>query len=76
MATERIRIQIGFEGGTIMSASVDQEQADRLERHLASGGNGTVELDDEDGRLIVVLSRVLFVKRYARESRVGFGSSP
>jgi hypothetical protein len=74
MAKERIRIQVGFEGGTIMSASVDPEQADRLERHLASGGDGTVELDDEDGRLIVVLARVLFVRRHARESRVGFGS--
>ncbi len=71
---ERIRLQIGFEGGTIMSAYVDPEEADRLERHLASGGDGTVELGDEDGRLIVVLPRVLFVKRYSRESRVGFGA--
>jgi hypothetical protein len=72
---ERIRIQIGFEGGTIMSATVPAEDADRLERHLAAGGNGTLELDDEDGRFVVVLARVLFVKRFARESRVGFTSA-
>ena len=28
-----------------------------------------------DGVFLVVLGRVLYVKRYAREARVGFGSS-
>lgn len=73
MADDRVRIEIGFEGGQIMGLQTPQEDAERLERHLASGGDGTVELAMEDGRCIVVLSRVLYVKRYARESRVGFG---
>jgi hypothetical protein len=30
-------------------------------------------LDSTDGRYTVVLGRVLYLKRYARESRVGFG---
>ena len=30
-------------------------------------------LDASDGRYTVVLSRVVYMKRYARESRVGFG---
>jgi len=73
---ERIRIEIGFEGGQVMGAQVPAADAERLERDLATGGDGTVELDVEDGRCVVVLARVLYVKRYARESRVGFGSAP
>jgi hypothetical protein len=69
---ERVRIEIGFEGGPIMGAQVPAADAERLERHLAAGGDGTVEIGLEDGRCIVVLARVLYVKRFAKESRVGF----
>jgi len=72
MADERIRIELGFEGGQIMGAQVPVADAERLERQLASGGVGTVELDVEDGRIVVVLARVLYVKRFSKESRVGF----
>ncbi len=72
MADERIRIEIGFEGGQIMGAQVPVADAERLERQLASGGVGTVELDVEDGRVLVVLAHVLYVKRFSKESRVGF----
>jgi hypothetical protein len=30
-------------------------------------------LDASDGRYTVVLARVVYMKRYAREARVGFG---
>ena len=72
MADERIRIEIGFEGGQIMGTQVPVADAERLERQLASGGVGTVELDVEDGRIVVVLAHVLYVKRFSKESRVGF----
>jgi len=72
MADERIRIELGFEGGQIMGAQVPVADAERLERQLASGGVGTVELDVEDGRILVVLAHVLYVKRFSKESRVGF----
>ena len=72
MADERIRIELGFEGGQIMGAQVPVADAERLERQLASGGVGTVELDVEDGRIVVVLAHVLYVKRFSKESRVGF----
>ena len=74
MPDERIRLEIGFEGGQVMGVQVPAQDADRLERHLGSGGDGTVELAVEDGSCLVVLSHVLYVKRYARESRVGFGA--
>jgi len=47
--------------------------ADELERALATDEGGTLMLDSNDGRYTVVLGRVVYMKRYARESRVGFG---
>jgi hypothetical protein len=73
MAEEQVRIEIGFEGGTILSAQVSVADADRLHRKLEAGGDGTVEIGLEDGTCVVVASRILYLKRFARESRVGFG---
>ena len=51
MADERVRLEIGFEGGQVMGVMVPSEEAERLERHLASGGDGTVELDGRGRQL-------------------------
>jgi hypothetical protein len=72
---ERIRIEVGFDGGQIMSALVESEAVDRLEQALASGDDGALPLDVEDGRYTVALRRIVYVKRFAREARVGFGTS-
>ena len=72
MPDERIRLEIGFEGGQVMGVQVTAEDADRLQRQLGSGTDGTVELGVDDGSCLVVLSHGLYVKRYARETRVGF----
>lgn len=73
MAEDTVRVEVAFEGGQIMSAFVTAEGADELERALAQGGEGTHALDASDGRYSVVLRRVVYLKRFARESRVGFG---
>ncbi len=70
----RVRIEVGFEGGQIMGALVTSGSADELERALGAGGDGALMLDAEDGRYAVVLRRIVYVKRFARESRVGFGA--
>ena len=70
---DTIRIELAFDGGQIMAAFVTAEGADELERALASGRDGTHGLDASDGRYSVVLRRVVYLKRFARESRVGFG---
>ena len=59
--------------GQIVSATVTVQGADELERALATQAGGTVMLDASDGRYTVALARVVYMKRYARESRVGFG---
>jgi hypothetical protein len=70
--TETTRIEIGFNGGQIMSAVVTTKSADALELAASGGADGTLNLDAEDGRYTVALSRIAYVKRFAREARVGF----
>jgi hypothetical protein len=67
-----VRIEVGFEGSQIMSALVTARAADELETALDSGRDGTLVLDTEDGRYTVVLGRVVYLKRFAREGRLGF----
>ncbi len=66
------RIELGFEGSQIMSALVTSDAADQLESALDAGKGGTLFLDAEDGRYTVVLGRVVYLKRFAREGRLGF----
>jgi len=73
--TERIRIEIGFDGGQGLGALITTDEADKLEDALAKGGDGVFKIDAEDGRYAVALRKVVFVKRYAREQRVGFGAA-
>jgi hypothetical protein len=70
---DSVRIELAFDGGSILSALVTVQGADELERALATEAGGTIMLDSADGRYTVALARVLYMKRYARESRVGFG---
>jgi hypothetical protein len=72
---ERIRIEIGFDGGQGLAALVTQNEADELEKALAKGDDGVFKIDAEDGQYAISLKRIVFVKRYARESRVGFGAA-
>lgn len=72
MAEELVRVEIGFEGGQILSWLVTVESADALDRKLGAEGSGTLTLDAQEGAITLVLDRLLYVKRYARESRVGF----
>ena len=71
---DHVRIEIGFDGTQIMSALVTAEAADELERALQGRSDGSVVLDAEDGRYTVPLARVVYLKRFAREGRLGFGN--
>jgi hypothetical protein len=69
---ERVRIEIGFDGGQVMSAHVETSTADQLEQSLDGGAGGTVRIEAEDGRYTIPIGRIVYVKRYSREGRVGF----
>ena len=72
MADDLVRIEVGLDGGQILSALVSSASADSLDAALRAGAVSTVELQAEDGVVLLVLPRVLYAKRYARETRVGF----
>ena len=73
MADDFVRIEIGLDGGQILSALVTPASAEALDGALrSSSGGATVELQAEDGVMVLVLPRVLYFKRFARDTRVGF----
>jgi hypothetical protein len=74
VADDRVRIEVGFDGGQIMSALVAPASADSLERALDGGRETSLTLDAQDGRYLIRLDRVVYVKRFARDSRVGFAA--
>ena len=75
MADDRVRIELAFERGQAFSALVETGVADEIERRLKDGAEGTVDVEAEDGHYVVVLREVAYLKRFARESRVGFGTT-
>ena len=74
-AGERIRIEIAFVGGQATAVLVDPADADALQRALEAGDEGAFSVEADDGRYTIPLQRVVYVKRFARESRVGFGTA-
>ena len=71
---DRIRIEIAFDQ-QVLSVLVQQQAAEALDRALAGGQEPTHTFEADDGRYTIVLKRVVYVKRFARESRVGFGAA-
>ena len=71
---ERIRIEIAFDGQQVLSILVPQQTAEDLDRALAGDHDSAYSFEAEDGRYTILLRRVVYVKRFARESRVGFGA--
>ena len=71
---EFVRVEIGLDGGQIQSILVTRESADGLSRGArARAPQGALTLQAQDGTILLVLSRVTYAKRFAREGRVGFG---
>ena len=55
-----------------MGAFVEIDAVDELERALGKGGDGAFAIESEDGRYSISLKRIVYVKRFTREARVGF----
>ena len=70
---ERVRIEVAFDGGQILGGFASAAAVGQLETALAAG-EGAVTLTLDDGEVTVAVKRVVYFKRFARETRVGFGS--
>ena len=71
MADDVTRIEIGFEGGLIASFKLTEHEWSKLSAGLPGGGLVTVTADDGTDVYIDV-SKVAYVKREPRVSKVGF----
>jgi hypothetical protein len=71
---DRIRIEIAFEGTQVLTVYVPAATADGLDTALA-GAHDSMSFEAEDGRYTVSIPKIVYIKRFARESRVGFGTA-
>jgi hypothetical protein len=72
---QRIRVEIGFDGGHALSVLADRAGVETLEQALAHDQEQPVVLESQDGSYTIALRKVAYVKRFARESKVGFGDA-
>jgi hypothetical protein len=68
---EHVRIQIAFDGGQMVSAIVTDASFGQLRSAL--GGDSVVEIETDDGTIVIPTRAVAYVKRFSRETSIGFG---
>lgn len=71
----RVRLEIAFTGGHALATSVAPAVAESLEQALSNGAEGALELEADDGRYVIPLRRVVYVKRSLRDAPIGFGGT-
>ena len=62
------------DGPQVLSVAVSAKIATELEQALDGSRDGALSFEADDGAYTLSLARIVYVKRFARESRVGFGS--
>ena len=67
---EAQRVEIGFEGGQVISARLTADDLKDLRKQLEKGG--WYDVKTEDGILAVYLGKVAFLRIDSGEHRVGF----
>jgi hypothetical protein len=73
MAETPRRIDIGFQGGQILSARVTQESLDGFRHALSdSSSDRWFELPTQDSEVHIDLAQVVYVRLDTEEHRVGF----
>ena len=71
--SERIRVEVAFEGGQIIGGLVAPDSVEGLRAALGNGA-AVYDLETEDGTYVVALNKVVYLKRFSRETQIGFGS--
>jgi hypothetical protein len=64
------RVEIGFEGGQVISARLTEDDLKELRKQLEKGG--WHDLHTEDGVIALYLGKVAFLRIGSGEHRVGF----
>jgi hypothetical protein len=66
------RIEIGFEGGQVISTRLSDEDLKELRARVEQGG--WYDLHTEEGTIALYLGKVSFIRVDSNEHRVGFGA--
>jgi hypothetical protein len=75
VADERVQIEIAFVGGQTVGVFVTVKVADELTAAL-SAEQAVYELEGEENtKYVLPLRAIVYVKRSARETRIGFGGA-
>jgi hypothetical protein len=72
---ERVRLEVTFEGGHAIAVLVATDAADGLRRALEGERDAVFELEADDGRYFIPLRNVVYVKRFSRDTQIGFGGT-
>jgi hypothetical protein len=64
------RVEIGFEGGQVISVRIADDDLENLRRQLEKGG--WHDLHTEDGVVSLYLGKVAFLRIESADHRVGF----
>ena len=70
MAGGKHRVEIGFEGGQVVAARLDDGSLKDLRKAIGTSGRHALESEGET--LILDPGKVIFVRILADEARVGF----
>ena len=74
MPSDRVRLDIVFEGGASLSVTVPAATADDLDRALANPEADSFGFEGDDGRYTLAIRKIVFARRSEREQVVGFGA--
>lgn len=71
MTDPKTRVDLGFQGGGMVTARLSQSDIDALQKAVEKG-EGWHSVMSDDGEISLRLDRVVYLRREAPEQRVGF----
>jgi hypothetical protein len=74
MANDAKRVEIGFNGGQVLSLRLTDEQLGGV-RKAARDGGGWHELETEEGAVSLDLGKVVFIRGAGGPHAIGFSGS-
>ena len=74
MASDAKRVEIGFDGGQVVSVRLDDEGFGQL-RQAVERGSGWHDLETEEGKFSLDLGKVVFVRGAGGSHSIGFSGA-